>query len=221
MKSFFREEMAKPPSFQGEVAVLEDYITSKTVNVKSFKWLVTDFLVKIQSTAFKRCTYCEFKMLDTDGKSTPWVLALKWKRGDMIFFGLCCNNPSPIWGSYEVSLLDSNNKKQFTKKDEGREFVDEKLKLNSLEDFLNIENLKNNQCTYLPGGTLTVNLVLKIESKAKPKTGSNCLATDLREAFTEMNNSDCVINCNEETFNCHTLMLSARKAYSLNNVYLD
>ena len=174
-----------------------------TVQEMTMKWKINDFIVKIKDSKF---CYKSFFMSDPDGKSNEWFACLKIKGTKKIFFALSSERDGDFFATF--SILDNTNLKKCE-----REFCEETKWLR--KHFLDLNHLKENAATLLPGGTLSILLEIKIQS-SKPQqvlqsSKNGCLSNDLNAAFADMDHTDCVIHCGEdEKMKCHSFMLGAR-----------
>lgn len=178
----------------------------------SFNWKIKDFLVEINNgqnkpTPLHQIFSC---ITSTDNKETECVIILT-KKTDKVRFGFTSFDNNRFTISYSISILDKSNKKCFTKEVASHEFGSDcpKKRLEKL-DYPDYNQLKANASTLLPEGTLTILFDMKIILNVVKRPQSKSLSLDLDEAFTNMNNSDCVILCGDEKINCHTFMLEAR-----------
>jgi hypothetical protein len=193
---------------QGELTVEE---TSKTM-----KWKISDFIAKIQNPrAGLFFLHLKFCMIETDGKSKNWGAFLRLCKNGEIRFDIVRvdDKHSNCFVTISTSIIDYKNLNKFKREAIG-EFDVSHRSMVKLKPFLDLNHLKENAATLLPEGALTILLEIKIHS-AKPqafqgsKNGS--LSSDLNEAYTDMNHTDCVIHCGEDQkFNCHSFMLEAR-----------
>jgi hypothetical protein len=176
---------------------------------KTFNWKITDFLVKIQNTPLM---FNNFSMLD-DKNEDFWTYLKLYK--EKIKFGLLKINDrsSDFYVSMSTSsILDKKYQKKF-KGDTIGELDFSRLSMTKL-NVLDLNHLKENAATLLPGGALTIHFEIKIHS-SKPQQAfqshRNSCVNDLNEAFINMNNTDCVIHCGEgQKLDCHSFMLEAR-----------
>ena len=73
--------------------------------------------------------------------------------------------------------------------------------------YIEIDYLKNNQASLLPGGTLTICLEV---IKPRPRSAISCLSEDLQICMDDPQFSDCEIVTNDVTIKCHRFMLASR-----------
>ena len=66
--------------------------------------------------------------------------------------------------------------------------------------YIEIDYLKNNQASLLPGGTLTICLEV---IKPGPQSSVSCLAKDLEDIMNDREFADCEIQTSEGTIKCH------------------
>ena len=178
---------------------------------KTFHWKITDFLVKIQNTPLM---FNNFSMLD-DKNEDFWTYLELYK--EKIKFGLLKirDRSSDFYVSMSTSsILDNKNQNKFKGETIG-ELYFSRLSMTKL-NVLDLNHLKENAATLLPGGALTIHFEMKIHSiSSKPQQAfqshRNSCVNDLDKAFTNMNHTDCVIHCGEDQkLDCHSFMLEAR-----------
>ena len=74
---------------------------------------------------------------------------------------------------------------------------------------IKIDDLKNNQASLLPGGTLTICLEV---IKPGPQNAVSCLSGDLENSMEDSQFSDCLIETSNLTIKCHKFMLASRSS---------
>jgi len=106
---------------------------------------------------------------------------------------------------YRLSIRDSND--HFVNQFQSENCI---LKYGSgwgNTNFIDIDYLKNNQASLLPGGTLTICLEV---IKPRPRSAISCLSEDLQICMDDPQFSDCEIVTNDVTIKCHRFMLASR-----------
>lgn len=192
---------------EGDVSVEE--------NIKTFKWKINDFLVRIQNPGVQLQVCQEFSMLEADGRIKNWVGCVKlYGRTELRFYFFRSDLHNDILVSLKICILNDKNLKVLKREANGEGHESSSKGFIRIGHFLDFNHLKENAATLLPGGALTILLEFKIHSSKIQRPQNlprNDLSNDLNNAFTGMNHSDCVIHCGEDQkLDCHAFMLEAR-----------
>ena len=106
-----------------------------------------------------------------------------------------------------LSICDCNDHVQETL--EGENEIFKKESGLGWESFVEIDYLKNNQASLLPGGSLTICLEV---IKPGPQNAVSCLSGDLENSMEDSQFSDCLIETSNLTIKCHKFMLASRSS---------
>ncbi len=107
---------------------------------------------------------------------------------------------------YRVSIRDSNELIKNSVQTENKIFPSGK---GEEYRFIELDYLKKNQASLLPGGNLTICLE---GIKPGPQSAVSCLLKDLEESMNDLDFADCEIQTSEGTIKCHKMKLASRSS---------
>jgi len=177
----------------------------------AYEWKINNFLNRPEANGKE---FCSPKFAVTDNNDKHGILYfIIFPKGFVgtsthVSLGIMLESESREFELfYRLSIRDSNDLTVNEIQKEDRIFPSGSGW--GFPQYIEIDYLKKNQASLLPGGTLTICLEV---IKPGPQSSVSCLAKDLEDIMNDREFADCEIQTSEGTIKCHKVILAKRSS---------